>query len=120
MQKLYTELLVVQKGKWRCHCKQEKHRRKVIKANAMNRTYEGVQFQSKKYAYHLKFVREIAPKWVLEALRNVSADDSIGFEDEANVEEKQVQEMIAEVERQEIKTGVQDNNIEMLGDKEET
>jgi hypothetical protein len=76
--------------------------------------------QSKKYAYHLKFVHVIAPEWVLEALKNVSAEDSIGFEDEANLEVKQVREMNTEVENQEITTGVHDDNIDMLEDEEET
>lgn len=75
--------------------------------------------QTKKYAYRLKFVRAITPEWVLEALKNISTDDSIGFEDEENATENQVQEMIAEVESQERKSVMYENDIDTLGDEEE-
>ncbi len=75
--------------------------------------------QTKKYAYRLKFVRAITPEWVLEALKNVSTDDLIGFEDEENAMENQVQEMIAEVESQERKSVMYENDIDTLGDEEE-
>ncbi len=52
--------------------------------------------QSKKYAYCLKFVRAIAPEWVLAALKNIGADANIGFEDRDVTEENKVQEMIAD------------------------
>jgi hypothetical protein len=40
--------------------------------------------QSKKYAYRLHFVRAVAPNWVLEALNGIDPNASIGFEDGAD------------------------------------
>ncbi len=76
--------------------------------------------QSKKYAYRLKFVQAIASEWVMEAMKNISADDSVGFEDVTTTEENQIQEMIAEVENHETKSNTYDDEINTIEEYEET
>ena len=57
--------------------------------------------QSKRYAYRLRFVRAMAPEWVLEALKDINKEDAIGFEAEVEEEEdNQIQDMIEKIEGQ--------------------
>jgi len=48
--------------------------------------------QSKKYAYRLHFTRAAAPEWVLEDLKNLNPDMSIGFEEEDHVVNEDLRE----------------------------
>jgi hypothetical protein len=56
----------------------------------------------------------------MEAMKNISADDSVGFEDVTTMEGNQIQEMIAEVESHETKNNTYDDEINMIEEHEET
>jgi hypothetical protein len=73
--------------------------------------------QTKKYAYRLKFVRAIAPEWVLEALKNISADANIGFETENIAEEEEILGKIADAENE--MSNQMDPELSMVEDDEE-
>jgi hypothetical protein len=89
--------------------------RRIINGTGVLKVY---LIQTKKYAYHLKFVRAITAEWVLEALKNISADVNIRYEDENVTEENKVQEKIADVESQGSKQ-IDQMDLESMDEEEE-
>jgi hypothetical protein len=52
--------------------------------------------QSKRFAYRLHFMPAVAPEWVLESLKELNPDMSIGFEADSENYEVEISEVIAE------------------------
>jgi hypothetical protein len=88
--------------------------RRVMNGTGVVKVY---LIQTKKYAYRLKLVHAIAPDWVLEALKSISVDQNIGLEEEGVMEEKQVQELIEEVESHDNKDA--DADIDAIENEED-
>jgi hypothetical protein len=54
--------------------------------------------QSKRYAYRLHFMHAVAPEWVLESLKELNPDMSIGFKADSENYEVEISEVITEDE----------------------
>jgi hypothetical protein len=81
--------------------------------------------QSKKYAYRLRFVRAVAPEWVLEALNNVDLNASIGFEEGAEADfQEAVDRIMKDKEGQAIDAVIgsaerldDEDDVQIIGDR---
>jgi hypothetical protein len=79
--------------------------------------------QAKRYAYHLRFTRAVAPEWVLENLKGLNDGTHIGFEEESQPVDKALTKFH---EEEEIKAEVLDknydqkldDNVEIIGNLE--
>ncbi len=82
--------------------------------------------QTKKFAYRLNFIRAKAPEWVLEALKDINPEASMGFKDESDTEQNRLYKMIDEIKNQDylkyedVKTNdsCDDEDIQVLEDKD--
>lgn len=81
---------------------------------------------SKKYAYRLRFACARAPEWVLEALKEINPEATIGFEDGSTTEDVQLHQVIEDIENQQYSIAEDEKNelkdlddeVHFIGDNE--
>jgi hypothetical protein len=56
--------------------------------------------QSKRYAFRLRFVHAKAPEWVLQALKDINPDATVGFDREGDENGVKLQRIIGEIKSQ--------------------